>query len=149
MHTEITIALIGIVGTIIASVTTLWGVLTSNKKTNQDMMNNIKLQQSVFEAEVSGKIETLTTGKWGVTGTASYVTNGTGRRHISVTTDSSSIASRFPQSMAAFPGLNSYLSASGVFEVTAGSQMIYLDGLQNSGTALSPPGGKLVAILIA
>lgn len=60
MSTEITIAVIGVVGTIFASICTLVGVIIINKRSNREAMNSLEKQQAVFEAIVTEKIDVLT-----------------------------------------------------------------------------------------
>lgn len=60
MSTEITIAVIGVVGTVFASICTLVGVIIINKRSNREAMNSLEKQQAVFEAIVTEKIEVLT-----------------------------------------------------------------------------------------
>ena len=90
----------------------------------------------------------LSGGKWIVTATASFETNGTGRRHISLTDSNSSIAAGFPQSSPAISGVPTYLTTTGYFNVTGG-MTVYLNGLQNSGGALTASNVNISAICIA
>lgn len=59
MPTEVTVAIIGVVSTIIVSSGTLIGVIITNKRTHRDIIASLDKQQAVFEATVTEKINEL------------------------------------------------------------------------------------------
>lgn len=59
MPTDVTVAIIGVVSTIIVSSGTLIGVVITNKQTHRDIIASLDKQQAVFEATVTEKINEL------------------------------------------------------------------------------------------
>lgn len=59
MSTEITIALIGIVGTMITSLGTLVGVMVQNRKANSDMLAKIDADRRVYQARMDEKMDII------------------------------------------------------------------------------------------
>lgn len=59
MSTEITIALIGIVGTVITSLGTLVGVIVQNRKANSDLLAKIDADRRVYQARMNEKMDII------------------------------------------------------------------------------------------
>lgn len=59
MSTEITIALIGIIGTVITSLGTLVGVIVQNRKANSDMVAKIDADRRVYQARMDEKMDII------------------------------------------------------------------------------------------
>lgn len=82
---------------------------------------------------------TLTKGLWMTTVTVRYASNATGRRsaNISNTSGGSAYNVRWGDTNTAVSGAYTYLHMASTLEVTAASATFYINGYQNSGSALS------------